>query len=121
MQRKNGVFWVLSLALLTACATDRPRETALSTTAVDRDAGAWRPWVLSSGRQMRLPLPPDAAVTATELQQLRTLIAQRDAANQERIRRRESWSPSHRCNEMLIDISAANPPRPALAFGRSRC
>ena len=53
--------------------------------------------------------PPDAAATAVELQDLRALAAQRDAAVQERIRYWDFSSPSHRWNDMLIDINAANP------------
>ena len=98
MQNRIPFVWVLSIALLTACATDMPREAATSAPALDRDAGTWRTWVLVSGKQMRLPPPPDAAATATETEQLRTLAAQRDAAAQERIRYWDYASPSYRWN-----------------------
>ncbi len=58
---------------------------------------------------MRLPRPPDAAATAVELQTLQGLAAQRDAMVQERIRYWDFWSPSHRWNDVLVDINAANP------------
>ncbi|MGZ8993679.1 MAG: hypothetical protein ACXW16_06655, partial [Burkholderiaceae bacterium] len=96
------------LALLTACATNNPQQAASSAT-LDRNAGQWRTWVLASGQELRLQPPPDAAATAAELQQLRTFTSQRDAQMQQRIRYWDFWSPSHRWNDMLIDISSANP------------
>jgi membrane-associated phospholipid phosphatase len=101
---------VLSIVLLVACATSMAQRGAPSTAgAVDPGAGAWRTWVLGSGQDLRLPPPPDAQTTAAELQQVRALAGQRDAAALERIRRWDFWSPSHQWNDVLIDISAANP------------
>ena len=56
-----------------------------------------------------MPAPPDSAATAAELEQVRGLTAQRDAAALTRIQYWGHASPSHRWNEILIDISAANP------------
>jgi hypothetical protein len=95
---------LLSLSLVAACAT-----APSSAPPLDRNAGEWRTRVLSSGRELRLPPPPDAAATARELQEVQTLAAQRDAATKERIRYWDFWSPSARWNDMLVDISAANP------------
>jgi len=74
---------------------------------IEPGAGGWRPWVLASGKELRLAPPPDAQATATELQELRTLAGQRDAAALERIRYWDFWSPAHRWNEMLTDIAGA--------------
>ncbi len=71
-------------------------------------AGAWKTWVLASGSALRLPAPPDAQATASELQELRTLARQRDAATLERIRHWDFWSPSHRWNELFADVAAQN-------------
>jgi PAP2 superfamily len=110
MRNRLIVLPVLSIILLAACATGSVQPGAsLATGAVDPGAGAWRTWVLGSGKDLRLAPPPDAAATAAELQQVRSLSAQRDAAALERIRRWDFWSPSHRWNEVLIDFSAANP------------
>lgn len=96
----------LTVLLFTACATDGMRQ---SPPAVDQNAGSWRTWTLASGKEMRLPAPPDAAATAAELEQMRSLGAQRDAAAMTLIRHWGYASPSYRWNEMLTDISAANP------------
>src|SRR5262249_58409225 len=74
---------------------------------IEPGAGGWRPWVLASGQELRLALPPDAQATATEFHELRTLAGQRDAAALARIRYWDFWSPAHRWNEMLIDTAVA--------------
>ena len=42
---------------------------------IEPSAGQWKTWVISSGKDFRVPPPPDA--TATELKQLR--VATNDA------------------------------------------
>ena len=96
-------------ALLTACATPHPQQTASSSTSADRSAGPWKTWVLASGSELRLTPPPDAAATVAELQQVRTLVSQRDAQVQQTIRYWDFWSPSYRWNDLMTDISGANP------------
>ncbi len=98
----------LLLALLTACASSAPRAVP-GDGFPDRNAGSWRTWVLASGSELRLPPPPDAGATALELEQLRSLARQRDAAAHARIGYWGFSSPSYRWNEMLIDLSAAKP------------
>jgi membrane-associated phospholipid phosphatase len=71
---------------------------------IEAGAGSWRPWVLASGRDLRLPPPPDDRSTAAELRELRKLGAGDDAAALERIRFWDFWSPAHRWNEMLTDM-----------------
>ena len=100
---------VVSLVLVAACATRSSLEGASTVALADKDAGAWRAWVLKSGQEMRLPRPPDAAATAIELQEVRALVSQRDAAAAERIRYWDFQSPSQRWNDVLIDINAATP------------
>ena len=78
----------LSVLLFAACATSMtPRATSPGAGAVDPGAGAWRTWVPGSTKDLRLPPPPDAQATAAELQQVRALAGQRDAAALVRIRR----------------------------------
>jgi PAP2 superfamily len=74
---------------------------------IEPGAGGWRPWVLASGKELRLAPPPDAQATATELQELRALAGRRDAAVLARIRYWDFWSPAHRWNELLIDTRVA--------------
>lgn len=109
MHSQLAAISLVSLALITGCATSGPQQTAAPAAALDQNAGTWRPWVLSSGQELRLPRPPDAAATAAELQDLRGFAVHRNAAEQERIRYWDYSSPSARWNDILIDINAANP------------
>jgi hypothetical protein len=98
---------VLILALSAATTLDALTQGGSASGGIEPGAGAWRTWVLASGKELRLPGPPDAAATAAELQELKTLAARRDAASLERIRYWDFGSPSHRWNELLTDVGAA--------------
>jgi membrane-associated phospholipid phosphatase len=100
---------ILSVLVLAACATGKTERTSSTAGAPDAGAGAWRPWVLSSGKDVTVPAPPDAQATAAELQAIRAAAGERDAAALQRIRAWDFSSPPHLWNEILIDISAANP------------
>ena len=64
--RNRLILPILSIVLLTACATNPAHRTASSTAAVDQGAGAWRTWVLGSGKDLRVPPPPDSQATAAD-------------------------------------------------------
>ena len=74
---------------------------------VEPRAGTWKPWVLKSGTELRLPAPPDAQATTTESEELRALAGRRDAVALEQIRYWDFGSPAHRWNEMLSDTAVA--------------
>ena len=63
---------------------------------VEPKAGNWRPWVLSSANQLRLPAPPDSAATAAEIQVLKNLIAESDSDTQAQIAYWDAGSPGYR-------------------------
>jgi membrane-associated phospholipid phosphatase len=65
-------------------------------------AGAWKTWLLSSGSQLRLASPPDAAATRAEVEQVKTLAAQRDATAGQQIQFWDVGSPAFRWNELAI-------------------
>jgi membrane-associated phospholipid phosphatase len=72
---------------------------------VEPQAGTWKTWVLTSGSQLRLPAPPDAAATQAELAQLRALATQRDAAALEKVAYWDLGAPTMRWNQLAIDES----------------
>lgn len=72
----------------------------------ERDAGQRRPWVLSSGSELRLPPPPDEAEASRERRELRRLVVREDAATLDRIRYWDFRSPGHRWNELLVTMVA---------------
>jgi len=63
---------------------------------VEPGAGAWKTWVISSGRAFRLPPPPDNQVTAKELRWVKDCISQRDQATLASIRFWDAGSPAYR-------------------------
>ncbi len=72
------------------------------------NAGTWQTWVLSSGQELRLAPPPDAATTASELEQLAALVAERDEAALEQIYFWDTGSPSFRWNELALQQALKN-------------
>ena len=69
---------------------------------IEPQAGAWHTWVLSSGNQFRPAPPAGAAETQAELEQLRALVNQRDAAALDQISFWDTGAPSYRWNELAI-------------------
>jgi membrane-associated phospholipid phosphatase len=97
------------LALGAFCALALP--AAAQTQAgggIEPGAGAWRTWILESGRQFRLPPPPDAAATRAELSQLRGLVAEADAGSRQRIAWWNGAPPSYRWNQVLVEETVRN-------------
>src|SRR5262249_42443371 len=92
---------ILALATLSACISSRVASPPPSD--VEPLAGRWKTWVLTSGSQLRLPPPPDHTATAAELQRLRALAGQRDAATLDRIGFWDSGAPGYRWNGILAD------------------
>jgi membrane-associated phospholipid phosphatase len=92
--RTHSIAFVIWLGLAGAAAAQAP------------NAVAWRPWVLSSGQELRLAPPPDEGATAAELEEVRSLSARRDAAVLERIRLWDFRSPAHHWNETLTGLMA---------------
>lgn len=69
---------------------------------VEPTAGSWKTWVIGSGKEFRLPPPPDSAATRAEIAQLEALAKERDAAAQDLIRYWDSGSPGYRWNELAV-------------------
>lgn len=106
MQRSARKLWLLltCISLLAGVPTTASAQTP--TSQIEPRAGTWKPWVLKSGSELRLPAPPNAQATASESEELRALAGRRDAAALERIRYWDFSSPAYRWNEMLTDTAA---------------
>jgi membrane-associated phospholipid phosphatase len=79
------------------------RATAAAGGPVEPRAGAWRPWLLASGAQLRPPPPPDRAATEAELRELQALAGRRDAATMDRITFWDAGPAPYRWTEALIE------------------
>lgn len=63
---------------------------------VEPGAGKWKTWVIPSGSALRLPVPPDDQISATELQWVKECVAQRNQAALANIRYWDAGSPGYR-------------------------
>jgi membrane-associated phospholipid phosphatase len=75
------------------------------TNQIEPAAGSWKTWVLGSGSELRLPPPPDAAATRSEIAQINALAAQRDAAALDQVRYWDASAPGYRWNEIAMSTA----------------
>jgi membrane-associated phospholipid phosphatase len=68
--------------------------------APDRNAGTWKTWIISSGKDFRTPPPPDRG--ATEAVEVAKLAATRDQAALDKIAYWDTGAPSYRWSELAV-------------------
>ena len=68
---------------------------------IEPNAGNWRTWVISSGRDYRVPPPPGSADTQAELRALADLISHNDAQAQEQIEFWDAGAPAYRWIDLI--------------------
>ena len=91
---------VAALGSTARSAWAAPRSAIAS--QLEPGAGGWRTWVLDSGSQLRPPAPPDRASTRTEIEALRAMAGERDAAALDQVTYWASGAPGYRWNEIAI-------------------
>src|SRR5947208_2171867 len=74
VRQRARVSLVGATALLAAIGAAQAREQ------VEPNAGSWKTWVITSGRDFRTPPPPNGADVTGEIAQLHALAKQRDPA-----------------------------------------
>jgi membrane-associated phospholipid phosphatase len=67
-------------------------------------------WVIESGRDHRVPPPPDAAATRAELDWLRDISSQSDPRIVEQIRFWDSGPPSYRWMDLIVERQSSGRP-----------
>ena len=78
--------------------------------SIEPNAGNWRTWVISSGRDYRVPPPPGAAETRAELRALADLISHNDAQAQQQIAFWDAGAPAYRWIDLLNARTLAGTP-----------
>src|SRR5262249_41510210 len=68
---------------------------------VEPNAGNWKTWFISSGKDFRVPPPPDAATTKTELDWLRGLVAEKDPRIAAQVAFWDAGSPTYRWIDLI--------------------
>jgi membrane-associated phospholipid phosphatase len=74
---------------------------------VEPGAGQWKTWVISSSSAFRLPPPPDAAVTATEIQWVKDCAANRTTAAVQQIHFWDAGAPGYRWMELTQQLAVS--------------
>jgi membrane-associated phospholipid phosphatase len=100
-QRSTFVLMLLAMLLPLQAHAEGPNEP---------NAGTWRTWVISSGRDYRVPPPPGAAETQAELRALADLIRQNDAQTQQQIAFWDAGAPAYRWMDWLNARTLAGAP-----------
>src|SRR5215831_1219768 len=72
------------------------------------NAGSWKTWVISSGREFRAAPPPNDAATAAEIGELKSLANKRDAAAMDIIAYWNVGPPSYRWHEIALSETMRN-------------
>ena len=82
---------------------------------VEPNAGNWRTWVISSGRDYRVPAPPGPAETWAELRALNDLVNQNDEQARQQIKFWDAGAPAYRWIDLIN--SRALTGAPLTSFG----
>jgi membrane-associated phospholipid phosphatase len=77
---------------------------------IEPQAGAWRTWVIPSGREFRVPPPPDAGATKGELQWLHGVVTENDPAIAYQVKFWDSGSPAYRWIDLVTTRFLAGQP-----------
>jgi membrane-associated phospholipid phosphatase len=68
---------------------------------IEPNAGSWRTWVISSGKDYRVPPPPGRRGTRAELKQLADLISQNDEEVRRQIAYWDAGAPAYRWMDLI--------------------
>src|SRR6266700_4229020 len=77
---------------------------------IEPNAGNWATWVISSGRDYRVPPPPGAADTQAELRVLADLISRNDAQTRQQIEFWDAGAPAYRWIDLINGRAMAGAP-----------
>ncbi len=90
-----------SVTRLAACAAILTCTLPLHAQSVEPGAGAWKTWIISSGKDFRVPPPPDAAATAGESQWLRNFVTEPNPSVADQVRFWSAGAPAYQWLELI--------------------
>ena len=99
IKRPSGILTMFMLA-----------GSALAQNQIEPQAGTWKTWAISSGKDYRVPAPPDAAATKGELAWLRDFVAQNNAQFKQDIAYWDAGAPSYRWIDLVSTRYLAGDP-----------
>ena len=70
--------------------------------SVEPKAGTWKTWIISSGKDFRVPPPPDAGTTAGELRWLHDAVAEPNPSIADSVRFWSAGAPAYQWMELII-------------------
>src|SRR5205823_3105677 len=109
-QKRGDAMVPHKLALILVSAAITLPLPARAADPIEPNAGSWRTWVISSGRDYRVPPPPGPAETQAELRALADLISHNDAQAQQQIAFWDAGSPAYRWIDLLNARTLAGTP-----------
>jgi membrane-associated phospholipid phosphatase len=89
----HRICWLAPLAVISIWAQPAGQ--------IEPHAGTWKTWAISSGKDYRVPPPPDAAATARELQWLHNYVAESDPSIAPEIKFWDAGSPAYRWIDLI--------------------
>lgn len=95
---------VVTLIGLSGCSltVDPNYQPQTNSNQLEPDAGEWQTWVLASIQEVMPAAPPDREASLAELEELKAMAAQRDAAAEAQVAYWNAGAPSYRWLSMAI-------------------
>jgi hypothetical protein len=80
---------------------------------IEPTAGTWKTWVVPPVNQVRLPAPPSAAATASEIQTIKSLMAESNADTKAQVVYWDAGPPGYRwmqlASQQMLSQNVAAP------------
>src|SRR5262249_50031499 len=80
---------------------------------IEPKAGAWKTWIISSGKDFRVPPPPNAGATQGELAWLRAAVTETDPEIAASVTFWDAGAPSYRWLDLITNRVLAGAPMTA--------
>src|SRR5437870_5654418 len=91
----------IALPIAAAARDDDDHRRGERSRQIEPDAGQWRTWVISSGKDLRVAPPPRARDTRAELKTLVELTRHRTASDESQIAFWNAGAPAYRWLDMV--------------------